>query len=195
MVKTIVFASDAPAATLSERVRRGQLVRLASGVYTTDVTSDPIAVTAREWPSIAGGLFPSAVVTDRSVVTGGPVGGVLYLARDGRARDVELPGLLVTARPGPGPLKGDIPLPGGLYLASKGRGLAENTRPSRSRAGRVRRTLDDEELGDWIDRLCQLDGFERLGRYRTEAEDIAALVGAPDGAVNALSRLIGAAPP
>jgi hypothetical protein len=77
VVKTIVFASDAPAATLSERARRGELVRLASGVYTTDVTSDPVAVTAREWPAIAGGLFPGAVVTDRSVVTGGPVGGVL----------------------------------------------------------------------------------------------------------------------
>jgi hypothetical protein len=108
VVKTIVFASEAPAATLSERVRRGELVRLATGVYTTDVTSDPAAVTAREWPAIAGGLFPGAVVTDRSVVTGGPVGGVLYLARDGRARDVELPGLLVAARSGAGPLTGDI---------------------------------------------------------------------------------------
>jgi hypothetical protein len=193
VVKTIVFASDAPAATLSERVRRGEIVRLASGVYTSDSTSDPAAVTAREWPAIAGGLFPSAVVTDRSVVTGGPVGGVLYLVRDGRARDVELPGLLVTARPGAGPLKGDIPLPGGLYMASKARGLAENTRPSRSRAGRVRRTLDEAELGDWIDRLCQVDGREKLGRYRAEAEDIADLVGAPDGAVKALSRMIGAA--
>ena len=56
MAKTIVFASEAPAATLSERVRRGELVRLAPGVYTTDVTSDPAAVTAREWPAIAGGL-------------------------------------------------------------------------------------------------------------------------------------------
>lgn len=193
VTKTIVFASDAPGATLSERVRRGELVRLTSGVYSTDVTSDLVAVTAREWPAIAGGLFPGAVVTDRSVVTGGPVGGVLYLARDGRARDVELPGLLVTARPGAGPLKGDIPLPGGLYMASKGRGLAENTRPSRSRTGRVRRTLDEAELGDWIDRLCQVDGSEKLGRYRAEAEDIADLVGAPDGAAKRLSHMIGAA--
>lgn len=193
MVKTIVFASDAPAATLSERARRGELVRLAPGVYTADVTSTPAAVTAREWPVIAGGLFPGAVITDRSVVTGGPTSGVLYLARNGRARDLQLPGLLVTARPGAGPLKGDILLPGGLYLAGKGRGLAENARPSRSRAGRVRRTLDEAELGDWIDRLCQVDGREELERYRAEAEDAADLVGAPSGAVKAVSRMIGAA--
>jgi hypothetical protein len=190
---TIVFASDAPAATLSDRVRRGGLARLATGVYTSDVTSDPAAVTAREWPAIAGGMFPGAVITDRSAVTGGPVDGVLYLARDGRARDVELPGLKVTARPGAGPLDGDIPLPGGLYQASRGRAMAENARPSRSRAGRPRRTLDTAELGDWIDRLRQTDGPQRLARYREQAEVAASLVGAPEKAVKVLSQMIGAA--
>src|SRR5260370_37972877 len=120
----MVCGGDAPAATISDRVRRGELVRMATGVYTSDVTSDPAAVVAREWHTIAGGMFPDAVITDRSAVTGGPVGGVLYLARDGRAREVELPGLSVTARTGAGPLGGDIPLPGGLYQASKGRALA-----------------------------------------------------------------------
>jgi Fic/DOC family len=190
---TIVFASDVPAATISDRVRRGELVHLATGVYTSDVTSGPAAVTAREWPAIAGGMFPGAVITDRSAVTGGPVGGVLYLARDGRARDVELAGLRVTARPGAGPLKGDIPLPGGLYQASRGRALAENARSSRSRAGRARRTLDAAELGDWIDQLCQADGPERLARYREQAEEVASAVGASEVAVKALSQMVGAA--
>ena len=36
------------------------------------------------------GCLLGAVITDRSAVTG-LVDGVLYLARDGRARDVELP--------------------------------------------------------------------------------------------------------
>jgi hypothetical protein len=124
--------ADAPAATISDRVRRGELVRLARGVYTRDASSDPAAVVAREWHDIAGRMFPDAGITDRSALTGGPVGGVLYLARDGRARSVDLPGLRVTARPGAGPLDGDIPLPGGLHQASKG--------PARSARGRSRRT-------------------------------------------------------
>ena len=190
---TIVFASDVPAATLSDRVRRGELARLATGVYTSDVTSDPVEVTAREWHTIVGGLFPDAVITDRSAVTGGPVDGVLYLARDGRARDTGLPGLRVTARPGAGPLEGDIPLPGGLYQASRGRALIENTRPSRSRDDRMRRTLDVAELGDWIDRLCQVDGPERLTRYREQAEEVARRVGATADAVKKLSQMIGVA--
>lgn len=128
-------------------------------------------------------MLPGAVITDRSAVTGGPVDGVLYLARDGRARDVELPGLRVTARPGAGPLEGDIPLPGGLYQASRGRAMAENARVSRSRAGRTRRTLDTAEPGDWIDRLCQADGPEQLAQYRDQAEEVAGLAGVPEDAV------------
>jgi hypothetical protein len=49
MDTTIIFASEVPAATISDRVRRGQLVRLATGVYTTDVTSDRAVVVQREW--------------------------------------------------------------------------------------------------------------------------------------------------
>jgi hypothetical protein len=189
---TIVFAADVPAATISDRVRRAELARLATGVYTSDVTSDPAAVVGREWHNIVGRMFPGAVITDRSAVTGGPVDGVLYLSHDGRARRVDLPGLSVTARPGAGPLDGDIPLPGGLHQASKGRALAENARPSRSRDGRARRTLDAAELGDWIDRLCQVDGPQRLARYREQAERAADAVGAGQ-AVKALSQMIGVA--
>jgi hypothetical protein len=129
---------------------------------------------------IVGKMFPRAVITDRSAVTGGPVEGRLYLSHDGRNREVALPGLTVLARAGAGPLDDDIALPGGLYQASKGRGLAENTRPSRSRNGHVRRTLDEAELGDWVDRLCQVDGPDRLFRYREEAEQVAEAVGAPE---------------
>src|SRR5450432_4011759 len=193
MDTTVVFAADLPAATISDRVRRGQLARLGTGVYTSDVTSDPAAVVGREWHAIFGRLFPRAVITDRSAIPGGPVEGVLYLSYDGRGREAELPGLTVIARAGAGPLDGDIALPGGLYQAGKGRALAENTRPSRSRGGRPRRTLDLTELGDWVDRLCQIDGAQRLSEYRENAERVADVVGAPKDAARMLAQLIGAA--
>jgi hypothetical protein len=193
MDTTVVFAADIPAATISDRVRRGQLIRLATGIYTSDVTSDPAVVVRREWHTIVGRMFPRAVITDRSAVAGGPVDGLLYLAYDGRDRRAELPGVTVLARPGAGPLDGDIALPGGLYQAGKGRALAENTRPSRSRNGGTRRTLDTAELGDWIDRLCQIDGAQRLAEYRKQAEHIADAVGAPTEGIGRLSQMIGAA--
>ena len=71
MDTTIVSAADVPAATISDRVRRGELARIATGVYTSDVRSDPAGVVAREWHNIAGRVFPDAVIVDRSAVTGG----------------------------------------------------------------------------------------------------------------------------
>lgn len=193
MNKTIVFAGDAPSSTLLDRERRGELRRLATGVYTTDVTAVPADVVRREWHTIVGHLYAGAVITDRSGVTGGPVDGYLYLAHSARSRETELPGLIVIARPGAGPLEGDIPLPGGLYQASKGRTLVENTRPSRARNGRPRRTLDADELADWIDRLAMVDDDDKLAAYRIAAERTAQPLGAADDAIATVSRLIGAA--
>ena len=139
MVSSIEFAVDHPAATISRRVRRGELRRLATGVYTTDVDTDPAVVAKREWYDIVGTVLPGAVMTDRSAPVGGPVDGVLYLAHDARDREISLPGMAVSARRGAGPLEGDAELPGGLYQASRGRALAENTRASRARRRQVAR--------------------------------------------------------
>lgn len=193
MVSSIEFAAGQPAATISRRVARGELRRLATGVYTHDVDTDPDVVTKREWYAIVGGLLPGAVITDRSAPTGGPVDGVLYLAHDARDREVILPGMTVSARRGAGPLDSDAQLPGGLYQASTGRALAENTRASRARRRQVPRTLNEAELGDWVDRLCQIDGDERLAQYRAQAEAVADAVGATPAGIEMLSRTVGVA--
>ena len=68
VVSGIVFAGDVPPATIADRVRRAQMVRLATGVYTTDVDTGPERVTSREWHTIVGRLYPDAVITDRSAM-------------------------------------------------------------------------------------------------------------------------------
>jgi hypothetical protein len=189
----IVFAGDMPSQTISDMVRRGDLRPLARGIYTTDTASSPEAVVARHWHTIVGHEFPSAVITDRSALTGGKVDGYLYLSRDARPRELALPGLEVLARRGAGPLDDDLQLPGGLWQASRARALAENMRPSRARGGRPRRTLDDHEMDAWIERLYRVDGEERLTEYRQRAERLGPQLGVADDLVASLGRKIGAA--
>jgi fido (protein-threonine AMPylation protein) len=189
----IVFAGDMPSQTISDMVRRGDLRPLARGIYTTETASRPEAVVARHWHTIVGHEFPAAVITDRSAFTGGKVDGYLYLSRDGRQREFSLPGLEVLARRGAGPVDGDLQLPGGLWQASRARALAENMRPSRSRGGRPRRTLDDHEIDAWIERLCRLEGEERLTEYRQHAERLGPQLGVAADRDAALGRKIGAA--
>ncbi len=193
MDNDIVFAGDAPSQTISDRVRRGDLRPLARGIYTTDTARSPEAVVARHWHTIVGHEFPGAVITDRSALTGGKVDGYLYLSRDGRPRELALPGLDVLARSGAGPLDGDHQLPGGLWQASRARALAENMRSSRSRGGRPRRTLDDHEIDAWIERLCRLEGEERLTEYRRQAEHLGPQLEVASDRIAALGRKIGAA--
>lgn len=193
MDNEIVFAGDMPSQTISDRVRRGTLRQLARGIYTTDTSSSAEAVVARHWHTIVGHEFPEAVVTDRSALTGGKVDGFLYLAHDARHRELALPGLRVLARRGAAPLDGDLQLPGGLYQASRPRALAENMRRSRARDGRPRRTLDDIELDAWVERLCRLEGEERLAEYRQRAEQLGPQLGVADTLIAELARRIGGA--
>src|SRR4051794_14277728 len=104
---------------------RGDLTRVVSGIYVR--AGYDIAETIRSNAHlIAGRLIPGSTITDRSAPTGGVIGGTLYLARDGRPRDIRLPGLTIRARKGAAPQPDDVPLPAGLFLASPARGLAEN---------------------------------------------------------------------
>lgn len=187
----LVFATDAPRSTISDRVRRGALRRIHRGVYTTDLATPMERIVRDNWAAIVGRLVPGATITDRAVVTGGPHDGVLYLARAARPLTVNLPGLLVVARTGAAPLDGDLKLPGGLHLASRGRALAENAQPSRAVGRRPRRTLTADELDTWIDRIVATDGRERLAEHRNKAAAVADAVGTRPADIERLNDTVG----
>ncbi len=193
MDKPVFFSEDMPSATASRIVARGEARRLAPGVYTPDVTTPPEVLVARNWLTIAGHEFPDATVTDRSAPRSGPVDGVLYLAHPKRDRDLTLPGLRIAARQGAGPQPGDIAMPGGLHLASKARGMAENAMPSRARRNTVPRRLSRHELGEWIDQTMRFDGPDQLNETRDLARGLAAGLGVNADHVAALDDLIGTA--
>ena len=150
-------------------VKEGRLIRLARGVYISS-RQDPSVIVMRYWRAIVGYLLPGAIITDRSAVTGGLTDGVLFLAHRGKPKIIRLPSLDVVVRSGLRPQPGDIPLPGGLFQASRQRALLENTIQSRNTRYHVRRTLDQGELDSWIDKLTYLEGGERIRSYLKSAE-------------------------
>src|ERR1035437_7603617 len=154
----LVFADEAPRASLSRAVAAGRLRRIGRGIYTS--STEPLeVVTRRKLAQILAHEFPGAVIVDRSARSGLPdVRGNLYV--DHR-RDRPLP------RPGPGPLPGDAPLPDGVYLSSPARGLLDNT------AGRGRRFLSTDEIEGWIADLLLQHGESRLNQLRDGARDVA----------------------
>jgi fido (protein-threonine AMPylation protein) len=178
----VFLAREVPASSLSRAEREGVVRRLARGLYTTNVADPPEQVVRRNLWRIAGLLFPGAVLGDRSVrdpSRPGEDGSVYLMSPDvsERGRTVELPGLSLRVRRGPGAIAHDAPLPGGIYLSSTARGLLENARLTRGRGERISRTLSHAELEEWLERLLDERGEERFLELRDQAREIAPLLG------------------
>lgn len=192
MDNPIIFAEDLPGSTIHDRVARNELVRLARGIYSVETGADPTDVVRRSWREIVGRRFPGAAVTDRSALWAQPHDGYLFVAslREGA---LELPGLTVVSRKGPGAVEGDIAVGAGVYLASRPRALLDNTRPTRTRGDRPPATLSRAELADWIDHLSAVDGVEQVSAYRDAAEQLTEALGASPARVETLNEIVGAA--
>ncbi|MBA2437064.1 MAG: hypothetical protein H0V52_01770 [Acidimicrobiia bacterium] len=148
MDNPIIFAEDLPPSTIHDRVVRGELVRLARGIYSADVAADPTDVVHRSWRAIVSRIFPHAVVTDRSSIWAQPHDGYLFVA-SAREATLGLPGFTVVSRKGPGVMDGDIAIGDGVHLGSRPRAMLDNTRPTRKRGDRPPATLSRAELADW----------------------------------------------
>ncbi|MGH8981347.1 MAG: Fic family protein [Acidimicrobiales bacterium] len=168
----VVCSGDADPAVLSRAVERGTLRRLTRGIYTGAVDDDPAAVVRRNLWAIVGHAVPRAVVVDRSARRAGPVDGVLYVDHR-RTRPLELPGLRIQPRRGPGPVDGDMALPDGLWIASIARQLLDSLHRAK---GAELRTLPDNEIEEWVETLLVERGERGLNRVRDHAKSLAPLL-------------------
>lgn len=177
----------------SRAAGRGEIRRLARGLYTSNLDEAADHLIRRRWYAVAALWFPGAVIVDRSAVLAGPAeDGSLFLdigSRSSNPRPVALPGLTLRPRTGPGPLEGDMPFIA-LHMAGRARTALENMHPSRARAG-IARTLRAQEIEQWLDRIARALGPEGLNELRDQAREIAPQLGA-ERQLEQLDRLIGA---
>ena len=175
-----VFVSNAEfAAAVSREVKRGTLRKLASRLYTRNLTERPEHLVRRNlWPLVASYL-PGALIADRTALENRPAAdGSVFLIADHK-RDIVLPGIVLRSRKGPPPLDSDRPFIGGLRLASPARAFLENIRRSRAR-GRVPRTLSQRDIEERLDEILRRSGESALHRLRDEARGIAAQLNMPE---------------
>ena len=178
---SVFFGDVASAATLSRAVKDGRIRRLMRGVFTADLHATPADLVARNRWAIVARLVPDALIADRSAAEGGiPSAGVLTVVSDERREDLALPGLVVAPRPGPPPLVDDLGWAAGLHITSDARTLVDNLAVSRSRGGKIARTLSRAELEDWVVRTSQRRPDDWLLTLRARALEICDHLGVPD---------------
>jgi Fic/DOC family len=183
--------ADADAA--GRAVRRGELRRLARGLYTWNLDEPAESLLRRRWMDVVALYFPGAVLVGRSAVEARPApDGSLFLdsgPEPANPTAVRLPGLVFRPRAGTGPLPGDMRF-GPLHRSGEARTALENMRPSRARGG-VARTLTRAELEQWLERIARNRGEDDLLRIRDEARALAPALAA-EAEQQSLDELIGA---
>jgi hypothetical protein len=178
---SVFFGDVASVATLSRGVRDGRIRRLARGLYTADLRADPVELVARNRWAIVARLVPDALIADRSAAEGGmPAAGVLTVVSTQRKERVELPGLVIAPRTGPGPLADDLGWAEGLRITSEARTLVDNLAVSRGRGGQLARTLSRSDLEDWIVRTSQRRPDGWLLSLRARALEVCDELGVPE---------------
>lgn len=118
---------------VSRAVKSGELRKLASRLYTKNHSDLPEAIVKRHLWQIVGGYFPGALIADRTALENAPApdGSICLIADKGK--DIELPGITLRPRRGIGPLPGDLPFIGTLFISSTVRAYLDNMRVSRGR--------------------------------------------------------------
>ena len=148
-----------------EAVKAGELKRIFSNIYTTAVDSTLEQVVKRNLYLILASLYPSAVISHRSALEGGPKEGHIVLTYR-YTKKVTLPGIIVHLVAGPGNLEGDMPFAGGLFLASPERAWLDNCRATKAHG--FSRILPAEKLEELLDDYIRLQG-ESVFREKIKA--------------------------
>lgn len=149
----------------SKAVAAGKLRKLASRLYTRDLSTAPEAIVRRDLWAIVAGYFPNALIANRTALEGAPSkdNGSVFLASQYGQADVALPGITLRPRRGVPPQDTDLPFMGVLRLSSPARTLLDNFAPSRSR---VARTLSKKEREAHLEKLLRQAGEDKLNRLR-----------------------------
>jgi hypothetical protein len=187
-----VVISDADSRrVVSRAVGSGELRRLASRLYTRNLTDTPEVIVRRNLWQILGRFVPGALIADRTALEFKPApDGSIFIVSD-RKRDIELPGIIIRPRKGIAPLPDDKPFVDNLWISSQPRAFLENIRVSRARASRCSRTLSRLEIEERLELILRRSGELVLKQLRDEARLIAPELGL-EREFKQLDNLIGA---
>ena len=176
--RTEIIVSDATTTeSVSRSVKNGTLRKLASRLYTTNLTDAPEIIVKRNLWQIIGQFVPEGLIADRTALELKPTSdGSIFIISE-RKRALELPGVTIRPRKGYAPLPDDKPFLGNLRLSSRARAYLENMRISRTREGESARTLSTQEIEERLEAILRVSGNLALGHLRDEAHKLAPLLG------------------
>lgn len=165
-------ANSARSQAIRRAVKAGKLRKIASKIYTSNLTDLAEDIIQRHRYFIISELFPNAVISHRSALEGGFAKDNSIVLTYRYSKNISLPGLNIRLVKGHGPLDNDTTFLENLSISSRARALLENLQPSRSRAG-IAKNLDKATIEKHLDKIIRIYGEAELNQLRDEAKTIA----------------------
>lgn len=191
-LQEIIFSSSDSAISqqISKFEKEGKLRKIASRIYTSNLVEEPETIVMRNLFQILGHLYPEAVLSHRSAFEYKPTStGNIFLTYT-YTKKIKLPGVTISFLKGHGPMQGDNPIAGKLFVSQQARALLENMQVSK-RPGPDSKTLTFPEIEDKLEQVIRVHGDESLNEIRDKARAISQELDMADE-FEKLNRLIGA---
>jgi len=174
LLQEIIFSSSESKLSkqISKLEKLGEIRKIASRIYTSNLTDEPAVIIRRNLFPILGKLYPGSVLSHRSALEFKPTStGHIFLTYS-YTKKINLPGLTIRLLEGPGPIDGDNPFSGELYCSQIERALLENMQVSRQ-PGSESKTLTLPEIEDHLEKVIRVKGEDGLNEIRDKAREIA----------------------
>lgn len=173
-LKEIIFSSSSPKIStyISRLEKEGKLKKIAARIYTSNLIETPESIIKRNLFQILAHQYPDALISHRSAFEYKPTTtGIIFLTYT-YTKKVELPGVTISFLKGHGPINGDNPIAGKLYVSQQERALLENLQISK-RSGPYSKTLTIPEIEDRLENVIRVHAEEGLNKLRDRARKIA----------------------
>jgi len=168
----VFLSAEELSTVISRMVKAGTARKLGPKLYTRNMADQPEAIVSRNlWPIVAL-LMPGSVVSHRTAFENraAPDGSVFLSGP--YPRQIKLPGIVLRQVKGAGPVTGDTPYMGSLFLASRPRTFLENLLPSRQ-SDKVAKTVGRPEVERRLADILRVSGENTLNQLRDQARTIA----------------------
>ena len=168
-----VFISDeSTTQAVARMTRKGEARKIGPRLYTTNMTEPPEVIVGRNRWQVVALLDPGCVIGYRTAMEARPADDGSVFVTSGYRRVLSLPGLELVSVKGSGPVEGDAPFIGNLFMASRERFLLENLLPTKAK-GRVTRSAGKKAVEDKLTTILRVKGDTELNLIRDRARKIA----------------------
>ena len=168
----LIASSDKKMSAMITRLKKEEkLYRIASRVYTTNLTDTPENIVRRNLYKIIGQLYPGALISLRSAFELRPSADGHFYLTYAYTKNISLPGITLHLVAGPKPIEKDIPYLDGLFISNPARAYLENLQLSYVRNG-VSKCITQAQLEEKLEKKLLTNGEKELNRLRDEAREI-----------------------